>query len=309
MKILEDYFLSSDNKTNIHMVEFVPDTQVIGIIQVIHGVTEHIMRYKDFAEYFTGIGYLVVGIDLIGHGLSTNNGRIKMYFGREWSFNYVVEDVNTCLKMTKEKYSNVPYYMLGFSLGSFVLREHLIKYPGSITGAIIVGTGMTSPFLLSMVRNIAIREGKKNGEENTTPKIKELTFGTYNKKFMPNKTDFDWLLKDEGALNTYIHDSLRGEALSAGLFREMLSAMIFTAKKKNISKMNRNTRILLLSGADDPVGDFKKGVIKTYNAFSKAGIVDLRYKIYDGLRHDILHELDRLVIYNDINNWINKKDI
>ena len=186
------------------MVEFVPDTQVIGIIQVIHGVTEHIMRYKDFAEYFTGIGYLVVGIDLIGHGLSTNNGRIKMYFGREGSFNYVVEDVNTCLKMTKEKYSNVPYYMLGFSLGSFVLREHLIKYPGSITGAIIVGTGMTSPFLLSMVRNIAIREGKKNGEENTTPKIKELTFGTYNKKFMPNKTDFDWLLKDEGALNAYI---------------------------------------------------------------------------------------------------------
>ena len=262
MKILEDYFLSSDNKTNIHMVEFVPDTQVIGIIQVIHGVTEHIMRYKDFAEYFTGIGYLVVGIDLIGHGLSTNNGRIKMYFGREGSFNYI-----------------------------------------------IVGTGMTSPFLLSMVRNIAIREGKKNGEENTTPKIKELTFGTYNKKFMPNKTDFDWLLKDEGALNTYIHDSLRGETLSAGLFREMLSAMIFTAKKKNISKMNRNTRILLLSGADDPVGDFKKGVIKTYNAFSKAGIVDLRYKIYDGLRHDILHELDRLVIYNDINNWINKKDI
>ena len=73
MKILEDYFLSSDNKTNIHMVEFVPDTQVIGIIQVIHGVTEHIMRYKDFAEYFTGIGYLVVGIDLIGHGLSTDN--------------------------------------------------------------------------------------------------------------------------------------------------------------------------------------------------------------------------------------------
>ena len=232
-----------------------------------------------------------------------------MYFGREGSFNYVVEDANTCLKIIKEKYSNVPYYMLGFSLGSFVLREHLIKYPGSITGAIIVGTGMTSPFLLSMVRNIAVSEGKKNGEENTTPKIKELTFGTYNKKFMPNKTDFDWLLKDEGALNAYIHDSLRGEALSAGLFREMLSAMIFTTKKKNISKMNKNTRILLLSGADDPVGDFKKGVIKTYNAFSKAGIVDLKYKIYDGLRHDILHELDRLVIYNDINNWINKKDI
>ena len=111
MKILENYFLSSDNKTNIHMVEFVPDTQVIGIIQVIHGVTEHIMRYKDIAEYCTGLGYLVVGIDLSGHGLSTNNGSIKMYFGREGSFNYVVEDANTCLKIIKEKYSNVPYYM------------------------------------------------------------------------------------------------------------------------------------------------------------------------------------------------------
>lgn len=308
MKINEEYFLSNDKSTNIHMVTFIPEEKTInGVIQISHGVTEHIMRYTDFAEYFTDNGFIVVGIDLLGHGLSTNNGRKQMYFGPSGSWNYVVEDINTCFKITKERYHNVPYIMLGFSLGSFLLRSFLIKYPNSVDASIIIGTGYTNPILLKLVKKIAIKESKTSGEEYTTKKIKDLTFGTYNKKFAPNKTDFDWLLSSEYNLNNYIKDPLRGKYISCGLFREMCDGMIYTELNKNIKKMNKNMPILLLSGSNDSVGNCGKSIIKIYNKYQKSGIKDISYKLYNNLRHDILHEDNKLLVYNDIKDWIINK--
>lgn len=306
MEKLEQFFLSKDQKTNIHMVTYSPYHEPKAIIQIVHGVTEHISRYEEFANYFTNQNILVVGIDLLGHGLSTNNGTKKMYFGPSGSFDYVVEDINTCYKITKEKYPNIPYIILGFSLGSFLSRKYLIEYPNNLDAAIIIGTGDTSPLLLKLAKKITLKEIKKYGEESFTPKIKSLTFGTYNKKFKPNKTDYDWLCQSETSLNNYLNDNLRGEAISCGLFREMLDGMLYTNNSKNIIKMNKKIPILLLSGSQDPVGDFTKGIKKYYKKLQKNNIQNVTLKIYDNLRHDILHEDSYLTIFNDINEWLNK---
>ena len=304
----EFYYPSVDGKTQIHAVEWKPETEIKGVIQIAHGVTEYILRYENFAEFFTQKGFVVVGNDHLGHGQSIAPNGKPMYFGPNGSWNFVVKDIDTCKQMTKKKYPNVPYMILGFSLGSFLVRTYLIDYAQEpLDGAIIMGTGYIPNFKIAIAKMMANKEAKKVGEENTSPVIKSLTFETYNKLFKPNRTAFDWLCSNEEALDEYIKDPLRGENYSAGLFREMLTGMQYTAELKNIQKMNKKMPIFLLSGDKDPVGEFGKGVIKTHEIFKKAGIEDVEIKLYPNLRHDILHEKCKDTIYNDIYLWLKKK--
>lgn len=304
MKREEFYYKSADNITNIHACIWIPDNTPIGIIQIAHGVTEYILRYEDFANYFASKGYLVIGNDHIGHGLSVAEGKEKMYFGPKGSWNFVVKDIKKCVDLTKERYPNIPYILLGFSLGSFLVRTYLIDYPGTVEKAIIMGTGQISPIAIKLAIMMANSEAKKVGEECSTEKIHDLTFGTYNKIFAPNKTEYDWLCANENVLNEYINDPLRGGDFSAGLFREMLNGMLYTSKLKNIKRMNTNIPIFLISGEKDPVGNCGKGVVKTYKDFKKCGMKRIDIKLYTNDRHDILHEKDRENVYQDIFQWI-----
>ena len=234
----EFYYLSADGKTQIHAVEWIPDEKPKAILQIAHGVTEYILRYEQFAEYLVKKGIMVVGNDHLGHGKSIAKDSEPMYFGPTGSWKWAVEDMYTCTKMIKEKYPEIPYYMLGFSLGSFLLRTYLIEYPGIADAAIIMGTGETPPVQIALAKFIANKEAKKVGENHTSPMIKKLTFDTYNKFFAPNRTDYDWLCSDNEGLDEYIADQMRGGNLSAGLFREMLSGMKYTSEIKNLKKIN-----------------------------------------------------------------------
>lgn len=304
MKKTEFYYPSADGKTKIHALEWIPEKEPIGILQIMHGVTEYVLRYEDLAEYLTDKGFVVVGNDHLGHGKSIAEGAKPMYFGPKGSWQWVVKDVLTLQKMTKEKYPELSYYMLGFSLGSFVLRTYLIDYPGNLDGAIIMGTGQMAPVAIKIGKFMANKEAKKAGEENSTPAIHQLTFGTYNKIFAPNRTEYDWLCSNEKALDEYIEDPQRGGDFSAGLFRELLDGMLYSSNVKNIKKMDKNLPILLISGEKDPVGDCGKGVKLTKKALEKAGVKDISVKMYPGLRHDILHEEEKEQIYADIYNWL-----
>lgn len=304
MKKNELFFPSKDKKTNIHMVIWEPDDEVLGVIQVVHGVTEHIMRYEEMAYYFTNRGIAIVGIDLLGHGLSTDNGNKVMYFGKNGSWDYVVDDVERCLVHAKELYPNIPFVLLGFSLGSFIVRTHMIKRPGLVDADILVGTGYNSSLEIALAQSVVKSETKKYGDNVATDKIRDLTFGTYNKKFKPNKTDYDWLCSDEEALEEYINDSLVGKNMTIGLFRELLNGMKFTCDKRNVLKVDSNKPVLLLSGDKDSVGKNGKGVEKVYKLLKNAGVQDVSIKLYDGLRHDILHEKIHFTIYDDIYNWM-----
>lgn len=304
MKKSELFYPSSNGTANIHMVIWEPDDDVLGVIQVVHGITEHIMRYEEFADFFTTRGIAVVGIDLLGHGLSTNNGELVMYFGKGKSWKYVVEDINRCFVHTKEMYPDVPYTLLGFSLGSFLVRTYLIDNPGLVDAAILIGTGYYSPLEIYLAESIVKSETKKYGDDVATDKIRSLTFETYNKKFKPNRTAYDWLCSNEEALDQYTLDPLRGENITVGLFRELLYGMKYTSSKVNINKMSKMKPVVLLSGDNDSVGNFGKGVEKVYNLYKSCGLSDVSIKLYENLRHDILHEKNNAIIFEDIYNWL-----
>lgn len=303
MQKQEFNYLSSNGSTLIHCVKWVPENP-IGVIQIVHGITEHIDRYEEFASYMVNQGYIVIGNDHLGHGKSIITDKPKMFIGELGSWNYLVKDINTLYEIITEEYK-LPIYLIGFSLGSFVSRHYLIDYNPFYQKAILVGTGIQPNIVLNILKLIVKGEVKKIGVENTSKFIRELSFGTYNKQIKDAKTDYDWLTSSEEEINKYINDPLVGKDTTGSLFYELLDGMVYTSKLSNIKKM-KELPILLLSGLDDPVGSKGNGVKKLENIYKKNNI-DVSLKLYEGKRHDLFHETNKLEVFNDILTYIKKE--
>lgn len=300
-------FPSSDGKTTIHAVAWMPDGDVRAVLQIAHGVSEYILRYDVFATYLAERGFAVVGHDHIGHGTSVAPDAARLYFGPKGSWNWVVDDMYTLRTLAGKQFPHVPYFLMGHSMGSFLARTYLIHYPGTVNGAVIMGTGQMAPALLAGGKAVAAAESRRLGEDQPSPLVSKLSFDGYNKIFAPNRTAFDWLSVNEENVDRYVADPLCGGNASIGLFREMLGGMAYIAKPENLKKMNLNTPILFISGEMDPVGDCGKGVKRAYESFQKAGVRDVSIKLYPELRHEILQETCSEAISEDIYQWLLQK--
>jgi len=297
-------FPSADGKTAIHAVEWLPEVAPRAVLQIAHGVSEFILRYEPFAAYLTGQGFAVVGHDHLGHGDSVAPGAARLYFGPAGSWNWVVEDIHTLRTLTGEKFSGLPYFLLGHSMGSFLARTYLIRHPGTVDGAIIMGTGQMPGFVLSAGKAVASLMAGRVGEDHPHPLVENLAFGTYNKTFAPNRTAYDWLSVSEANVDWYISHPLCGGNPTTGLFREMLGGMAYIGKPRNLAQMEKSMPILFISGEMDPVGNCGKGVRQAYESFLRAGMSDVTLKLYPSLRHEILCEDCRQTVFEDIFHWL-----
>lgn len=299
-------FLSSDGKNQIHVNKWCPvDGEYKGIVQIAHGIAEYGMRYDDFARFLAEQGFLVVANDHLGHGESLVDDAPMIYFGEEESWWYAVDDIEKLRVLMHMEYPELPYFIFGHSMGSFLTRSHLIRHGGKIDGAIICGTGFLSSLKIlggKILANIEIRRFGRKGHSKLADK---LAFDGYNDMFKPNRTGFDWLSLNEDNVDEYIKDPLCGGRTTLGLFRELLDGLIYINSKKHIETMSKEQPILFISGDQDPVGEMGKGVKKAYKAFNEAGIKDVQLKLYEGLRHEILNEKEYQKVYDDVLNWLN----
>ena len=282
----ETFEFRGHNAANLPAYLWMPDGEVKAVLQITHGMTEHMGRYEAFAEYLQPMGIAVAGFDLRGHGRNSGDPDVASFGEGGWAAS--IEDMRLFYELLKGRFAGASHYMLGFSLGSFLLREYLTKYPGKgeLAGAIIMGTGHQPGWLLSIMMGIVKGQIKKAGFDKTTDLVRLLSFGTYNQKFEPNRTAADWLCADERELDKYLADSLVRKDISAGLFWELLGSM----KRTGHTCAYGGLPILLISGQDDPVGDAGKGVQTIYNRMKKSGIENVTIKLFPGARHDLLHE-------------------
>ena len=268
----------------------------IAVLQIVHGLTEHSGRYEELARFLNKNRISVVAMDLRGHGNSEYLH--KSYFDGGWDA--VIEDIAAFTNETKKK--DTPYFIMGFSLGSFLVRSIMITHNLPVDGYIIAGTGWESKLLLKLIGFIVKIEGKKIGITNSSDFIKKLAFGTYNKNVKNPRTDFDFLCSDKNALSEYMNDKLCNKDISAGLFLDLINGMIFTEYKKNLKNMKK-TKVLFISGTEEVVGRKGKGVKRITKVFKKFGmVVDL--KLFHGMRHDIFHEKENEVVFNTIFKFI-----
>ena len=280
--------LSAHDGLQLPGVLWLPEGDIRGIVQITHGMTEHIGRYTALAALLTENGFAAAGFDLRGHGKNPADTECASFGKDGWQAS--LEDMRALHTLLHSEYPDVPLFMLGFSLGSFLLREYLSLYGEGIRGAIILGTGHQPKGVLRIMKTIVATQFKKAGFDGTTKLVHELSFGVYNRKFRPNRTESDWLCADEAQLDRYLADPLCRKEISAGLFYQLLDAMERTGSKHAYDRWNKQLPVLLLSGADDPVGDAGKGVKAVYAAMQKAGLAQAEMHLYSGARHDLLHE-------------------
>lgn len=301
-------FLSTDGATQLHGILWEPtEVTPVAVLQIAHGVAEHIDRYDHFARFLNSHGVIVVGNDHLGHGQSMTVNGTPVYFGDGATWETVTDDLYVLHTRLKEQYPDLPHILLGHSMGSFLARSYLIRYPGTVQAAIIMGTGWQSGMTLTggiALCNILV----KKGADKTNNLINSLAFGSYNKAFKNPRTPSDWLSVDEENVDAYIADPYSGMDTTVGLFREMLRGIRFNQRFTSLNKMNGKTPVLLVSGEQDPVGAMGKGVRQTYNEFKRSGVADCTLKLYPGLRHEILNEkASRDEVYGDIWKWMEER--
>lgn len=304
MKRNEFYFRSCDGITKIHAVEWIPEGDITAVMQICHGMTEHIMRYAEFAEYLTDRGFYVTGHDHLGHGKSVQDEDFYGYFHETKGNAYVVGDIHKLRWRTKKLHPDVPYFMLGHSMGSFLLRQYLMGHSEGLSGAIIMGTGYHGKAELTLGRALCRGMAAARGWKYRSKLINAIGFGGFNRRFSPCETDKDWLTTDTEKRDAYIQDPYCSFIFTVNGYYHMFGGMKYLEKRKNIEKICKSLPILFVSGQDDPVGGFGKGVRRVYDSYVRAGIADVGLRLYEGDRHEILNEKDRSRVYEDCYMWM-----
>ena len=321
MEVGNHHAVGRENGYTLHGYVWTPDTiPVTSVIHVVHGMTEHMGRYEKFAERMTEVGIAVAGYDLRGHGRNAGDPNVASFISgavknnaeigiKDYGWKNMVWEVRRASLEIRGMFPEADHYIMGFSLGSFLVRDCMIEgHLSGLKGIILMGTGFQPSVITSLMQKLIFKEIKLAGEGKTTDKVKDLAFGTYNKKFIPIRTDFDWLCSDANELCTYMNDPLVRKDISADLFYEMIGSINRTCKKSGYYNSSlQETPVLLISGWEDPVGGMGNGVKSVYKLFKCAGLRRVKMIRIAKSRHDLLHEYENggaCSAIIDIINWI-----
>ena len=303
-------FLSKDGRTKIHAVKWFPDDgQVRAVMQITHGMVEYIERYEEFAEYLTRRGFLVVGHDHLGHGASISSESEWGFFTEKNPSEIVVADIYQVTRIIRNQYSDCPYYILGHSMGSFLLRRYLTLHSEEVTGAVICGTGSQPDIVLWSGMAVCRLLSLFRGWHHRSRLVTQAAFGKPYAQFDLTGADpkRSWLSKNEESVRAYYEDLRCTFTFTLSGYYGLLSTIYYDNQMKNILNIRKNLPVLFIAGADDPVGNFGEGVKKAYAQYRQAGIRDVKMKLYPGDRHEILQETDREQVFEDVYQWCQKK--
>lgn len=301
-------FLSNDGKTVVHAVKWTPDSgKYKAVLQITHGMVEYIERYTSFAEFLTENDYMVVGHDHIGHGQSVESKEDWGYFCEGNPSDVLIEDIHKLRTLIQEENPDVPYFLLGHSMGSFMLRKYLAFHNENLRGAIIMGTGFIPGNMTSLALKLTSIVSKLRGTKHRSKLIQSLAFGADYKGFdmTGEKPEDSWLTKDVEIVNQYYNEPRCTYMFTVNGYRGLFEAVNFSCNPENAAKIPKKLPLFIVSGQQDPVGGLGKGVMDVYEMYKTAGIADLTYKLYENDRHEILNETDRQVVYSDLLAWMN----
>ncbi len=288
----------------IHAVRWIPEGQPKAILQITHGMVEFIERYDDFAQWLTQQGFLVTGHDHLGHGGSIRTKVDYGYFADQDANGTVLADVHRLTQITKESYPGLPYFLLGHSMGSFYARQYICQYGEELDGAIIMGTGCQPRMLVRAGKLLTTLVAAVKGWHHRSKLVTNVAFGGYNKRFEPVRTPKDWLTRDEAIVDAYIADERSSFIFTLNAYHAMFAGIDRLYDKNLLTRMPKDLPVFFVAGEEDPVGDFGKGVCRVAQMCRDAGVKKADLKLYPQDRHEILNELDRQAVYEDLLHWL-----
>lgn len=301
-------FLSADGKTRIHGVCWKTEAaQPKGILQITHGMVEYIERYEAFAEFMNRQGFLVVGHDHLGHGESVNSKEDWGFFVEKRGSDILVEDMHRLRRIVEKKYPQLPYFMLGHSMGSFLLRKYLCRYGANLAGAVIMGTGDQPDAVLCLGKAVCRLMAAFRGWRYRSPLLQKLAFAGNEGRFRSENQANSWLTKDAAIVKAYSENPKCTFQFTLNGFYNLFDTIWYVKRKKHLVRMPKDLPLFFVSGEEDPVGAYGAGVRRVYRLYQKLGMQDLTIRLYPSDRHEILNELDRDQVYQDLAGWIAAK--
>lgn len=296
-------FKSCNGVDTISYVVHTPEEKPRAIIQIAHGMSEYIDRYDEFAGFLNQHEILVCGNDHLGHGKSASSDDNLGYFAKKNGWECVVKDAFKLTKIMKKEYPDIPYFLLGHSMGSFVARNYITHYAKNIDGAILSGTsGKNSLCGVGIMLADIISLFK--GEKYRSQLLDSTAFKDYNIRYENSTSKYDWLSRNKDNVDKYAKDKYCNYIFTAKGFSDVSKLLASVSSKKWYQNVPRDLPIYLISGDMDPVGNYGKGVESVYNSLKEIGVTDLSIKLFKDDHHEILNETDREVVYQDVLNWV-----
>lgn len=307
MKTREFYVPSSDGKHRLHGIEWVPDAEIRAVLQISHGMVEHIKRYEEFAVFLTAHGIAVFGHDHLGHGKTAKGDADFGFFAEKAGHVIPIRDLRRMTAYGKKRFPGVPFFLLGHSMGSFFVRRYLTVYRDGLDGAILMGTGGQRGPSVGLGYVLSLAVSAIRGSRYRSRLIYELSLGNYSRHFPEEETNHAWLSRDPQKVREYEEDAFCQFIFTAGAYRDFFRLILEVSRAEKAGKLPKTLPILFLSGSEDPVGGWEKGVRRVFRRYAKAGNENLTLGFYREARHELLNEINRDEVYGDILEWLEKQ--
>lgn len=297
----KQFKLTVQDNRNIEVKVNFTDVDSKGIIHIFHGMAEHMERYDKLAHALSKHGFDVIRHNHRGHGINIDESTRGHYDDMKRVIGDAFEVAQT-VRGNVDK----PYIIIGHSMGSVIARLFVETYPQYVDGLILSGTGMYPLWKGLPTVKVLQLITKIYGAEKRVEWVNQLVSNSFNKKIRPLRTQSDWISSNPTEVDNFIKDPYSGFNVSNQLLYQTAYYMLHTSQLKNIKKLNHAMPILLVSGYDDPLGDYGKGILKLANIYRKAGIKNVKVNLYHHKRHEVLFEKDHDKIWEDLFKWLNQ---
>lgn len=301
---MKEFQLSSADGLLLQGKHWTSDKKVKAVVQIAHGMAEHIDRYDSFANYLTDAGIEVYGHSHRGHGKTAKTKDDLGYLASSGGWDLLVDDITDITKMIKGEMPAVPLFILGHSMGSFAVRNVLRKNAMDYDGAIIIGSGWQNTVTVKTAQVLASVVNAVTDEKSRSKFMDMVLFSGYNNSVKDSRTSFDWLTRDHEMVRNYIDDPYCGFLCTSSFYRDLITGVSRVMKTSGLENIPAEMPILIASGDKDPVGNKGKGVKKLYDVYKQNGLKNVDLKLYPQGRHEILNEMNRMIVFEDIRNWI-----
>lgn len=300
--IKNDFYIPC-GKEKLHCIEWRPETRTLAVLQIVHGMVEYVDRYDGFARFLCGNGIAVVGHDHPGHGKTAANENELGYIDTDGGSALLCFCADAVTNYIGNTYPGVKNFILGHSMGSFVVRRYITKHSDKVSGAIIVGTGTPPLAVLNMGKLLAKAVIRFKGDHHPSELLTKISFAGYNSRFSKEEDEHAWISSDRALVEKYDKDPFCSYTFRVGGFLALYETLIYLAKKENIDKIDKDLPVLITAGKDDPVGSYGKGPSQLRDVYCGAGLSDVTLKLFEG-RHEIINEVNKEKVYESILEWI-----
>jgi len=306
MKCEQFSFPSSDGKNNIVAYWFLPDEgEPKAIVQISHGMVDYALRYREMAEHLTADGFAVCADDHLGHGQTASSPDDLGFFAESDGVGYVVDDLHALTLQAKQRFPNLPFFLIGHSMGSFLARLYATRFAFELDGLAILGTGGPNP-LLPLGRFLARCVRRFHGPRYRSRFIAKLAFAGYNSHLEKNAPNA-WITRDEARRKAYDSDPLCGFTFTVQAYLDLFDMVEQSNSKAWFAEYPKELRTLIASGTGDPVGARGQGPTYVAENLKKSGVTRVDLYLYEGARHELFNETNREEFFGDLIGWLNNE--